>query len=238
MIRIPSRPVVAPASPVPPSSTPAELKHAAVLLKRIGFKAGELKDFQIARGLPATGLLDPKTSALLAATATRVQAHRGDEFVSIGQKSSSIQVLERRLGRLGYATGKADGIYGRDTSAAVKAFRKDQKELTDGHQWLGKKARQVLREEVAKMNHAPERRRLAPTKSQARLDRATARAAAHGIAVGAKGGVVTNIQRHLRAAGFDPKHTSGVFDERTGAALKAFQQRSHLSATGTLDAAT
>ena len=239
MIHVPSsRLVASPLTAVRPSSTAAELQHAAVLLKRLGFKPSELKAFQTAQGLPATGLLDAKTSALLTSTARRVQAHKGDEFVSVGQKSASIQVLERRLGKLGYATGKADGIYGRDTAAAVKAFRKDQKELSDGHQWLGKKAREVLKQEVAKLNHAPERRRLAPTKSQARVDRTTAKLAAHGVAVGAKGAIVTNIQRHLRAAGFDPKHTSGVFDERTGAALKAFQQRSHLPATGVVDRAT
>ena len=252
MIRVPSpRPIVPPSTPVPPSSTPAQLKQAETLLKRVGFNPGAVdgrvtpaftaavKAFQTAWGLSATGTLDAKTNAHLASTARRVRAHKGDEFVSIGQKSTAIQTLERRLGKLGYATGKADGIYGRDTAAAVKAFRKDQKELTDGHQWLGKKARQVLKHEVAKLSHAPERRRLAPTKSQARLDRATAKAAQRGnLAVGAKGGAVTNVQKHLRAAGFDPKHVSGTFDERTGAALKAFQQRSHLPASGTVDAAT
>ena len=239
MIRIPTSPRPVVTSPVIPSTmTPA---HAETLLKRVGFTGPftqAVKDFQQAWGLGVTGQLDTQTSARLAQTAKRVRAHKGDEFVSIGQKSRSIGVLEHRLAKLGYATGKADGIYGRDTAAAVKAFRKDQKELTDGHQWLGKKARQVLKAEVSKLNHSPERRRLAPSKSQARLDRATTQAAQTGLAVGAKGGAVKNVQQHLRAAGFDPKHTTGVFDERTGAALKAFQQRSGLPVTGAVDGAT
>ncbi len=246
----PLRPVV-PTVPAPITSSPAQLKHAEALLKRAGFNPGAvdgrmtpgftkaLKEFQTAWGLRATGQLDVKTNAHLTQTAKRIQAqkHKDEFFVSVGQKSSDIQVLEKRLGKLGYATGKADGIYGRDTAAAVKAFRKDQKELSDGGQWLGKKSRQVLKQEVSKLTHNPERRRIAPTKAQARLDRATLKACGR-LGVGSRGAAVKNVQAHLKAAGFDPKHTSGTFDERTGAALKAFQARSHLPATGTVDAKT
>ena len=239
MIRIPTSPRPVVTAPVIPSTmTPA---HAETLLKRVGFTGPltqAMKDFQQAWGLPVTGQLDAKTSARLTQTAQRVKAHKADEFVSIGQKSASIKVLEQRLGKLGYATGKADGIYSRETAAAVQAFRKDQKELSDGQHWMGKKARQILKTEVSHLNHAPERRRLAPTRAQARLDRTTALAAQHGLAVGSRGAAVKNVQQHLRAAGFDPKHTTGVFDERTGAALKAFQQRSGLPVTGSVDGAT
>ena len=238
MIRIPTaRPIVT--APVIPSTMTSA--HAETLLKRVGFTGPltqTVKAFQQAWGLGVTGQLDAQTSARLTQTAQRVKAHKGDEFVSIGQKSGSIKVLEQRLGKLGYATGKADGIYSRETAAAVQAFRKDQKELSDGQQWMGKKARQILKTEAAKLNHAPERRRLPPTKAQARLDRVTAQAAQQGLAVGARGAAVKNVQQHLRAAGFDPRHTTGVFDERTGAALKAFQQRSGLPVTGAVDGAT
>ncbi len=246
-----TRPVVPPpTTPVPlPAPSAASIKHAETLLTRVGFSPGKVdgkvtpaftqavRDFQKAWGLGVTGTLDAKTTERLSGTAKRVAAHKDDFFVSVGQKSKSIGVLEHRLQKLGYATGKADGIYGRDTALAVKAFRKDQKELTDGHQWLGKKARQVLREEVQKLAHAPERRRLAPTKSQARLDRATAKACGR-LQVGSKGDAVKNVQAHLKAAGFDPKHTNGTFDERTGAAVKAFQAKSKLPVTGAVDPRT
>lgn len=251
-IRTPTtRPVVPAPIPVPPPAvTPAQLKRAELLLKKVGFNPGAvdgkvtpafttaLKEFQKAWGLGVTGTLDTRTSDRLAATAKRVGAHKDDLFVSVGQKSNSIKSLENRLAKLGYATGKRDGIYGRDTAAAVKAFRKDQKELTDGAHWLGKKARQVLKKEVSALAHAPERRRLAPTKAQARLDKLTNRLCGPGLIEGARGDAVKNVQAHLKAAGFDPQHTNGVFDERTGAAVKAFQQKSKLPVTGTVDGKT
>ena len=254
-----TRPVVPPTSPTPVPTAPnaAQLKRAEALLKRVGFNPGKvdgkvtpaftaaLKDFQKAWGLGVTGQLDAKTNAKLGETARRVQAHHGDGFVSIGQKSKSIQVLEQRLNKLGYSAGKADGIYSRQTAEAVKAFRKDQKDVADGPGFLATHARKVLKQEVAKLGHRPERRRLAPTRSQARIDRATAKAAARthadgsvGIQEGAKGGAVKNVQKHLAAAGFDPKHTNGVFDERTRGALEAFQRRSGLAATGAVNGAT
>ena len=246
-----SRPTVpSPTTPVPlPVPSAASIKHTEALLTRVGFSPGKVdgkvtpaftqavKDFQKAWGLGVTGTLDARTSDRLTSTAQRVAAHKDDFFVSVGQKSKSIAVLEHRLQKLGYSTGKADGVYGRDTAEAVKAFRKDQKELTDGAQWLGKKARQVLSDEVKKLGHTPERRRLAPTKSQARLDALTQKSCGQ-LQVGSKGAAVKNVQAHLKAAGFDPKHTSGTFDERTGAAVKAFQAKSKLPVTGAVDPRT
>jgi len=56
--------------------------------------------------------------------------------------------------------------------------------------------------------------------------------------VGDSGRAVKNVQAHLRSAGFDPANVSGRFDERTAGALKAFQRKSGLPATGTVDART
>ncbi len=255
--RVPStRPIVPPTTPTPAPS-PAVVKDAERLLKLAGFNPGAVdgrtspafekavREFQGAWGLPATGTPDARTMDKLRATGKRVRAHRDDLFVSVGQKSGSIKTIEQRLRALGYDVGKVDGVYGRDTAAAVKAFRADQKELKDGRGFLAKTSRQVLKREVNALRHAPERRRLAPTKSQVRADVATAKAAAKlhadgsvGVGEGARGGAVKNIQRHLAAAGFSPKHGNGVFDERTEGALKAFQRHSGLQATGRVDAQT
>jgi peptidoglycan hydrolase-like protein with peptidoglycan-binding domain len=244
---LPGRPVVPPPTPVP--STPAQLKAAEKMLTRAGFSPGAidgkvtpaftkaLKEFQASLGLAATGTLDARTTEKLGSVDKRIRTQKDDLFVSVGQKSNSIKVLEQRLGKLGYTTGKADGIFSRETGAAVKAFRKDQKELSDGAQWLGKKARQVLKSEASKLAHAPERRRIAPTKAQARLDRLTQLACGR-LQEGSKGAAVKNVQAHLKAAGFDPKHTNGTFDERTGAAVKAFQAKSKLPVTGAVDQRT
>ena len=220
------------------------------MLKRIGFNAGKVdgietpafskavQEFQTAWGLTPSGVLDAPTTARLAATAERVKKHGKDFFVSVGQKSKDIQVLEKRLARLGYNPGRADGIFGKDTAEAVRMFRADQSELQDGSGALDRKARQSLRREVGALSHPPERRRVAPSKAQTRLDRGTAQRAVAGFTEGASGAHVTNLQKHLKAAGFDPQHGGGRFDERTTGALKAFQRKSKLPVTGVVNART
>lgn len=263
--RTPGSPVAppSPTTPTEPKPTPAPsaaaVKEAEKLLKLAGFETGKvdgkpsaattqaLKDFQAAWGMPSTGQLDDKTLAKLRHTGERIQKHAKakDEFVSVGQRSNSIKTLEQRLKKLGYNTGKADGTFDRDTAKAVQAFRKDQKELDDKSGALAKGSRAVLRREAAALDHAPERRRLAPSTQQSRLDRQTAQAAAKkhadgtvGFGVGSQGNSIKNLQSRLKAAGFDPKHTTGKFDERTEGALKAFQRKSGLEATGRADAKT
>ncbi len=243
-------PPTTPTTPVVPAPTAKQLKRAETLLSKLGYSPGKidgkktpafdtaLKEFQKAWGLSTAGGLDEKTTAKLEYTWSRRQKHKKDLFVSVGDKSKDIKVLEQRLAKLGYKVGKADGIYSRDTANAVKAFRADQKELPDGAGWLAKTARAALRREVGALAHPPERRRVAPSKAQTRADRATAQAATKGFGEGAKGAHVANVQKHLVAAGFSPKRTTGVFDERTAGALKAFQAKSGLKATGTVDAKT
>lgn len=252
----PARPTVRPAA-TPPLPTKSQLKQAEVQLKTAGFNPGKvdgvptaafsnaLKEFQAAWGLPATGTLDAATQRKLADTAQRVKAHKKDGFVSIGQKSKDIGAIEKRLKKLGYDVGKGDGVYDRQLSNAVVAFRKDQKELPQGLRGMGQLAQKTLKKEVAALAHAPERRRLAPTKNQTRLDRATAQAVSAtrptgvpGVQLGDRGAAVKNVQAHLRAAGFDPKSTGGAFDERTAAMVKQFQGKSNLPATGIVDART
>ena len=220
------------------------------MLKRIGFNPGKVDgvstpqlakavmEFQTAWGLAPSGVLDAPTSAKLTATAERVKKHGKDLFVSVGQKSSDIAILEKRLARLGYKPGKADGVYGRDTAQAVKAFRADQSELKDGVSSLGKNERASLRREVGALSHVPERRRVAPSSAQTRLDRTTAQKAVAGFGEGVSGTHVANVQKHLAAAGFAPKRGTGKFDERTAGALKAFQQKAKLPATGVVNAKT
>ncbi|MEW6430178.1 MAG: peptidoglycan-binding protein [Myxococcota bacterium] len=256
-IRVPPRPVFP--VPVPPAPSAAAVRKAEALLKKAGFNPGtvdgkptpafteSLKQFQKAWGLPATGEPDARTLARLEETAHRIAVHakKKDRHLFIGQKSGGVLNAEKRLRALGYQPGAVDGVYSRDTARAVKAFRADQKELKNGVGSLGKASRKLLEQEVAALHHAPERRRLAPTKAQAKADAQTnAAVRAHhsdgtvGLGVGSQGGAVKNVQKHLTAAGFRPKHWNGKFDERTEAAVKAFQKHSKLDVTGRVDAKT
>jgi peptidoglycan hydrolase-like protein with peptidoglycan-binding domain len=252
----PNRPISLPGPR--PVVTP-NVREAERLLKKAGFHPGAvdgvaspaltaaLQEFQKAFGLPESGLPDARTLSHLRDVAHRIDVHakKKDGFVSVGQKSGGIKTIEGRLKALGYDVGKVDGVYSRQTADAVKHFRADQKELKDDIGALSKGSRKLLAKEVKGLAHVPERRRLAPTKAQARLDtKTTAAVRAHnqdgttGLGVGSKGEAVHNIQKHLTAAGFAPKHWGGKFDERTGAAVKAFQKHSHLPVTGLVDSAT
>ncbi|MBL8915898.1 MAG: peptidoglycan-binding protein [Archangium sp.] len=257
-IRIPTtpRPVVPPTIPTPvpvPTPTKAQLRLAEKQLKLAGFNPGKLdgvatpaftaalKGFQAAWGIAPTGQLDAVSLKRLQHTAGRIHAHakKKDGFVSVGQKSGGIETLEKRLKKLGYDVGKVDGVYDRQLAKASKAFRADQSELKNNISGFGNAAQKVLKKELAAISHAPERRRLAPTAAQTRLDRATAALVSRGpVAEGATGGAVANIQKHLKAAGFDPQHVGGKFDERTEAMVKQFQVKSKLPVTGTVDGRT
>ena len=253
-VRLDPRPVVpAPGSPVSPAPTPAPvipartIREAEKLLEKSGYSPGKLdgkatpmlekalKEFQTAWKLPVTGTPDERTLKHLRTTAKRAAT----DVFSVGQKSKSIQTTERRLRALGYDVGKADGVYSRQTADAVKKFKADQDDIKNDSGAIGERGRKILKQEVARLSHKAERRRLEPTKAQKRVDAATAKAArGAGVGEGAKGRAVENIQKHLRAAGFSPKRVDGKFDERTEGALKAFQRHSGLEATGRVDGKT
>lgn len=241
----------------PPVSA-ATIREAEKLLKKAGFQPGTVdgrtspaftqavREFQGAWGLPATGEVDGRTLSKLKATVKSIAAHKKDDlYVSVGQKGTDIKTLEQRLRSLGYDVGKADGVYSRQTAAAVKKFKRDQPEIKNDSGALGKHSRKVLRHEVKALSHAPERRRLAPTKARRRADGNTAQAVVKrhadgtvGLREGDRGGAVKNVQKHLKAAGFDPQHANGVFDERTRGALEHFQRKAGLDVTGRVDART
>ncbi|MDR1564240.1 MAG: SH3 domain-containing protein [Oscillospiraceae bacterium] len=52
--------------------------------------------------------------------------------VKEGSKGDTVTKVQKRLIELGYLTGKADGVFGPKTSAAVKAFQKKAKLTQDG----------------------------------------------------------------------------------------------------------
>jgi len=233
-------------APPIPAATQREVQK---LLKKAGFNPANLesalKEFQGAWGLSQGGQIDGKTLAKLRETGKRIAARKDDLYVSVGQKSGSIKTIEQRLARLGYDVGKIDGVYSKDTADAVKKFKADQADIKNDAGGIGRHGRKILKAEVRALAHDPERRRLAPTKAQRRADAQTAKAvvARHqdgtvGLGEGSRGASVKNVQKHLKAAGFDPQHTNGVFDERTRGALEAFQRRAGLEATGRVDAKT
>jgi N-acetylmuramoyl-L-alanine amidase len=56
----------------------------------------------------------------------------GDRTLSQGSKGAEVKDLQKRLTQLGYQVGKVDGIYGKNTAAAVTRFQKNRGLKADG----------------------------------------------------------------------------------------------------------
>jgi peptidoglycan hydrolase-like protein with peptidoglycan-binding domain len=235
----------------PDSFDGTKVKKAEQLLRKLGLHPGvvdrqytanterSVRTFQSAAGLDPTGALDVRTMNAMRRAASR----KDDGVQTAGQQSASIVKQERRLKRLGYDVGIVDGLYDQKTANAVEAFKKDQG--VDANGMLGKRGRDILETENQRLNHDPRRIRRRPSERRERLDRRVATAAAREHADGTKGfGRGSNglsikvVQGHLKAAGFDPKHANGRFDERTEGMVKQFQARSGLEPTGRVDTRT
>ncbi|MDP2343168.1 MAG: peptidoglycan-binding domain-containing protein [Deltaproteobacteria bacterium] len=249
----PSPGTPAPGTPPPPTTTTAPVsdgfeasaslrqrKAAEKALGVIGYRPGAvdgritaptraaLEKFQHARGLEKTGELDRKTYSDL--RAVEKQTKKGVQ--TAGLLSSGTKKVEQHLKRLGYDVGAADGLFTGKTADAVKAFKRDQGMNQSGS--MGEQARKVLNKEIGALAHKPNRCRVKNTNAHKAADRGVERESKQpgGVSVGDRGAHVAHIQRHLRAAGFDPKSAGGVFDERTAGMVKEFQKKSGLEATG------
>jgi peptidoglycan hydrolase-like protein with peptidoglycan-binding domain len=243
--------------PVIPHASTATIKKAERLLKAAGFSPGKidgkptantqaaLTEFQTAMGMSATGTVDAKTVKALEQVHRRQVTHK-DGFEGQGQKNKKILELEKQLRRDGYAVGKADGIYDRQTTAAVKELKQDHKDLTSrGGSYFGNPGQTDLRKDLKARGHTPEHRRVQLDAAQKMRDRATAAAAgataadgATGLGEGSKGATVRNVQRHLAAAGYPVGKQDGKYDGHVAASVRAMQKAAKLPITGRVDAAT
>lgn len=255
--------------PLAVGSKGAAVKAVERMLDQAGFdigKADDVFDDRTARalarfeqstgvrtgpdGLPAMpdGVFDAASFDKLKGVQERLRVH-AKPFFGAGQASPRIAETQRQLKKLGYDPGRTDGVYDAQTGKAVAAFKKDQR-INGDSQFLGKRSLEAARQESKALDHGAWRGRYNQknAKPHRRLDAATGQAAskpgpggAEGIGAGSPRRVVKNVQAHLKAAGYDPKRADGVFDERTEAALQAFQRRAkdpQLPVTGRADAAT
>ncbi len=262
------RPAVDPTTPTAPALPEGltvgdrgrAVKRAEQMLKRAGFNPGKVdgvfdantaravKRFQAAtNNNPAavpSGVIDDRTQDRLSAVNKRIEKSDG-KVIGAGQHNKRTLRAEQELRRLGYDVGTVDGTFDRQTGKAMQAFRKDQGKKA-GAPVMGTPTEKMLHDEVAAFRHDPRRARVKPSKERRAMDARVAAAAGKEHADGTVGvgegsprsKVVKTVQQHLRAAGYDPKHTDGVFDERTRGALEQFQRRSGLPVTGRVDGKT
>lgn len=224
-------------------------------LKRAGFNPGTVdrnfddgtaravSRFQESVGIAPTGVLDERTRDRLAAVDKRIRKHDG-KLLGPGVRNRRTLEAEQRLKRLGYDPGKVDGVYDRDTGRAMQQFRADEGRKK-GSLLAGTPTLRQLRNESRALNHDPYHARVKDSRARRRDDARAALASRRvhadgtvGMGEGSRGPSVRWVQKHLRAAGYDPKHTNGVFDERTRGMVEQFQRRSDLPVTGRVDSAT
>ena len=145
--------------------------------------------------------------------------------------SEAVRAVQKRLKELGYYKGSADGDFGPATEAAVKEFQKANGLTADGK--VGEKT-------LAKMNAknavsykeahatATPKNTAKPTAKVTNTPRPTATPNLekdYYLTIGNKGKKVETLQRRLVELGWMNGSVSGTYDERTAAAVSAFQKK-------------
>lgn len=101
----------------------------------MGFTSGSLRErilaFQVSRALPITGECDSHTWKTLLEAGFRL----GDRLLYIRSpfmRGEDVATLQSKLGSLGFDAGRVDGIFGPDTSKALKDFQRNTGLPVDG----------------------------------------------------------------------------------------------------------
>ncbi len=162
-----------------------------------------VKDFQAANKIKDDGKVGGKT----------LEALYGEDPVgktfSYGDESDEILVFQKRLKQLGYITFKPDGVMGRATVSAIKAFQEDNGLFRDGT--IGPATRALLLSGDA----------------QSKV-----------VQLGNSGSDVEAIQKRLIKLNYLSGSATGYYGELTELAVRAFQKRNGLSADGKVGAYT
>ena len=171
-----------------------------------------VKDFQRSRGFPVSGAIDEVTYRALrdisAGTPAPVVSSGGESY-GVGDRGSDVKTIQRKLKRLGYLEGEADGIYGGQTEDAVTAFQKEQGISVTGG---------VNSETRTKLNEVY-----------------VAQTGDYILSEGARGKRVIHLQNQLLLHGYDPGAVDGVFGAGTADAIRRLQDETGLETTGMAD---
>ena len=181
-----------------------------------------VKAFQSANGLTASGVADETTVSRIAAAVTALTqtpeptATPAPAATSLkkGDKGEEVKTLQQQLITLGYLSGSADGVYGADTKAAVRAFQSAKGLGADGI--AGPKTIEAISAAVTAATST------APAQSGSTLS----------LKRGDKGEAVKALQTSLITLGYLTGSADGVFGTATMTAVKAFQSASGVTADG------
>ena len=130
-----------------------------------------------------------------------------------GSRGESVKTLQERLNAKGYNAGSVDGIFGKNTQAAVMAFQKANGLAADGI--VGKLTWAKLYDTTAALPAASTTAGTQPM-----------------VYRGSRGDAVRRLQELLNKKGFDCGAVDGIFGSKTYAAVVAFQKSNGLGADG------
>ena len=147
------------------------------------------------------------------AAADSAAAAAAQPTVYSGSRGESVKTLQERLNAKGYNAGSVDGIFGKNTQAAVMAFQKANGLAADGI--VGKLTWAKLYDTTAALPAASTTAGTQPT-----------------VYRGSRGDAVRRLQELLNKKGFDCGAVDGIFGSKTYAAVVAFQKANGLGADG------
>ena len=147
------------------------------------------------------------------AAADSAAAAAAQPTVYSGSRGESVKTLQERLNAKGYNAGSVDGIFGKNTRAAVIAFQKANGLAADGI--VGKLTWAKLYDTTAALPSASTTAGTQPM-----------------VYRGSRGDAVRRLQELLNKKGFDCGAVDGIFGSKTYAAVVAFQKANGLGADG------
>lgn len=133
-----------------------------------------------------------------------------------GSRGDDVRALQQRLNELGYNCGKADGIFGRQTYNAVRAFQRQNGLAVDGI--VGKNTRSKLFSQNSNRGNSNRQNNSAPITITLRR--------------GSRGSQVITLQRRLNQLGYNAGAADGIFGTRTYNAVIKFQRENGLAVDG------
>ena len=147
------------------------------------------------------------------AAADSAAAAAAQPTVYSGSRGESVKTLQEKLNAKGFNAGSVDGIFGKNTQAAVMAFQKANGLAADGI--VGKLTWAKLYDTTAALPAA-----------------STATGTQPMVYRGSRGDAVRRLQELLHKKGFDCGAVDGIFGSKTYAAVVAFQKANGLGADG------
>ena len=147
------------------------------------------------------------------AAADSAAAAAAQPTVYSGSRGESVKTLQEKLNAKGFNAGSVDGIFGKNTQAAVMAFQKANGLAADGI--VGKLTWAKLYDTTAALPAA-----------------STAAGTQPMVYRGSRGDAVRRLQELLNKKGFDCGAVDGIFGSKTYAAVVAFQKANGLGADG------